>query len=463
MQLYADLYDLVWRASAPVTRSPTVGFYDTLLRAERLPEEQLRQLQWRKLQALVAHAFHHVPFYRRRFEQLGARPEDIRTPGDYAKLPPLTRAELQEQRDELVASNIAPAYLLNDATGGSTGKPIHFRYDRRYQHWLGAIMRVQDGWAGLRRGDAHAFLWGAKIDLTRQQASFRARLTNYAKRTLFLDSFQMDDAMLRRYVAQLAAFRPRLLTGYVLSLQILARFIEREGLPVPAIGAVQTGAEPLREPQRRLIADLLRAPVFERYGGRDIGAIAHECEAHQGMHIFALNYYVECIRGDTPCSPGELGELLVTQLDNYGAPFLRYRSEDLGVLAPGACACSRSYPRLERVEGRILDVIVGMNGRALPGEFFPHFFKDFDIGEFQVIQKRRDLLEIKLVQGGRLAQSDTARISDTIRGYLGEATQVRIELVNTIERTASGKFRVTISEVPFEWTAPRREQHYDTQ
>jgi phenylacetate-CoA ligase len=453
MTFYANLYDLVWRASAPLTGSPTVGFYDQLLHAERLPAEQLQQLQWRKLQLLVAHAFHHVPFYRRRFEQLGARPEDIRTPSDYAKLPPLTRAELQEQRDALVATNVAPAQLLNDATGGSTGKPVHFRYDQRYQRWVGAIMRVQDGWAGLRRGERHAFLWGAKIDLARQQASPRVRLTNYAKRNLFLDSFQMDDATLRRYVARLAAFRPQLLTGYVLSLQILARFIERAGLPVPAIGAIQTGAEPLHEPQRRLIETLLRAPVFERYGGRDIGAIAHECPAHQGMHIFALNYYVECVRGDIPCAPGELGELLITQLDNYGAPFLRYRSEDLGVLSSGACACGRSYPRLEKVEGRILDVIVGVNGRALPGEFFPHFFKDFDIGEFQVVQKRRELLEIKLVQGGRLAHSDVTRIGDTIRGYLGEATQVRIELVDTIERTASGKFRVTISEVPFDWTA----------
>jgi phenylacetate-CoA ligase len=457
MNLYADIYELIWRASTRLSNSPAVRLYQELQHAERSSTDELRSTQWNKLRLMVGHAYHNVPFYRQRFEQIGAHPEDIRTPTDYTKIPPLTRTDLQQHQEELIARNIDRRNLIKDATGGSTGKPVHFHIDKRYRQWVNAIVRIQDGWSGLRRGQPHAYLWGAKIDIKRQQSSLKARLANYAKRNLFLDSFHMDDNTLRLYVAHLAAFRPQLLTGYVLSLQILARFIEREGLQKPAIGAIQTGAEPLRPLQRRMIEGILRAPVFERYGGRDIGAIAHECEAHRGMHIFALNYYVECVRGDTPCAPGELGELLITQLDNYGAPFLRYRSEDLGVFAPGSCTCGRSYPLLEKVEGRILDVIVGANGRILPGEFFPHFFKDFDIGEFQVVQRRRDLLDIKIVRGQELSADDLSRISATIRSYLGEGMRVQIEAVDSIQRTASGKFRVTISEVPFDWTSTTQE------
>lgn len=448
---YAKLYDTVWRAQNRLSDSPSVALAGRLRASAYLPTEELAELQWRRLKALLRHAYYHVPFYRQRFTHLDIHPDEVRTPADYRSLPPLTRADLQQHQAQLVATNVRPSALIKDSTGGSTGKPVHFHVDSVYRRWIGLMMREQDSWAGLRRGEPHALLWGSKIDLAKQNANLKARLTRQLKRQLFLDCFELDEVSLAQYTAALAKFRPRLLTGYVLALQLLARYIIRAGAEPPQIGAIQTGAEPLRSAQRQIIERGLAAPVFERYGGRDIGAIAHECEAHRGMHIFAYNYYVEVLRDGQPAVPGEPGELVITQLDNYGAPFLRYRSEDIGVLADGPCPCGRTYPRLERVDGRILDLIVGANGRILPGEFFPHFFKDFDIGEFQVVQRSRELLQIKLAGGRTFSADDQRRIEATIKSYLGETTQVEISMVDSIPRTASGKFRVTISEVPSEW------------
>jgi len=446
MELYASTYEAAWRARARLLGIPVTAHLRLLEQSQRLPREQILELQWAKLRRLLVHAYENVPFYRRRFETMRAHPHEIRNRDDFARIPPLTRQELEHNAHDLVARNLPARRLVANATGGSTGRPVHFHVDREYLYWAQAMVWLQDSWTGWSPGRRHAFLWGSRLDLEQQQAG-KVRLYNRLARNLFLDAFAVDPGALDRYLRRLRRFRPALLTGYVLPLQILARRAQQGAFGTLSIGAVQTGAEPLRPAQRAIIEEGLGAPVFERYGGRDIGSLAHECEAHQGMHLFPLNYAVESLRDDRPAVNGESGELILTHLDNYGAPFIRYRSDDLGVLSDRVCPCGRTWPMLERVEGRLADCIVGPSGAVMSGLFFPHLFKDFDIGQYQVIQETVGSLRILLAAGHGFGPEQQARIEEVIRQHLGNEMQIAFEFMESIPRAESGKFRVVISHV----------------
>jgi phenylacetate-CoA ligase len=129
-------------------------------------------------------------------------------------------------------------------------------------------------------------------------------------------------------------------------------------------------------------------------------------------------------------------------------PFIRYRIGDLGIAATKLCRCGRGLPLLERVEGRLLDAVRTPDGRIVPGEFFPHLFKEFDsVKQFQVVQKTLHDLHVKLVLRDAIQAADVPRIEEEIRNVLGTSISVRVELVSDIPVAASGKFRVTVSEL----------------
>jgi phenylacetate-CoA ligase len=162
------------------------------------------------------------------------------------------------------------------------------------------------------------------------------------------------------------------------------------------------------------------------------------------------NILIEILRSDgSPAEPGEIGDIVVTDLHNYGMPFIRYKIGDMGMWAKQPCSCGRAHPLLEDIVGRSLDMLYGVDGRRVPGEFFPHMLKDFSaIRQFQVIQKKRNQLLIKIIL--RDGQSDFGQpdIEREIKQVMGERMKCTFEIVDEIPLTRTGKFRVTLSEIP---------------
>ena len=142
---------------------------------------------------------------------------------------------------------------------------------------------------------------------------------------------------------------------------------------------------------------------------------------------------------------GAPGRVLLTDLHNYGMPMIRYENGDVAVTATRRCDCGRGLPLLERVEGRLLDIIRTPAGRILPGEFFPHLFKDLSwVREFQVIQREPAHLRVLLVLRPEGGPADLEPLRRKLAAVLGGALEIQIDTVAAIPRTASGKLRVTI-------------------
>ena len=176
--------------------------------------------------------------------------------------------------------------------------------------------------------------------------------------------------------------------------------------------------------------------------------IASECERHRGMHISAENLYVEVIKDGREAKPGEVGEVVITDLHNYGMPFIRYKNEDLGRMSVNKCSCGRGLPLLEKIEGRVVDMIKTPNGKILTGLFFPHLMKDFrEIEKFQVIQSSLDSLTVKIQSDKDHGAVPINTIRSIIRQCTGKSMRINIEIVDEIPLSPSGKFRVVISHI----------------
>src|SRR5207237_1415571 len=152
--------------------------------------------------------------------------------------------------------------------------------------------------------------------------------------------------------------------------------------------------------------------VFETYGSREFMLMAAECDRHEGLHLTQEHLLVEVLNDDgTPTPPGQEGNLAVTDLYNYGMPFIRYLNGDRATAGWDTCSCGRGLPLMKPVLGRVLDVLCTPDGRRVSGEFFPHLMKDFAaVRRFQVVQDEPDHVEMRLVAAPAWSDSDRAKV-----------------------------------------------------
>jgi phenylacetate-CoA ligase len=208
---------------------------------------------------------------------------------------------------------------------------------------------------------------------------------------------------------------------------------------------------------RALIEQSFGAPVFDRYGCREVGNIASECPAHAGLHICPHTQYVEVLRSDgSPAKPGEVGRLIITQLINRAMPFIRFEIGDLGVMADGDCPCGRHWPRLERVTGRNTSVLRTPDG-AIDGIAVTALFHYKDqartkacrsLAKYQVYQPRLDEVILRVVVTDQLLwKEERPIIVGKLTRLLGAKVRLELQEAADIPPTPSGKFVYIWSDV----------------
>jgi phenylacetate-CoA ligase len=265
-----------------------------------------------------------------------------------------------------------------------------------------------------------------------------------------LSSYDMTEENMLEYRNKINKHRPQLITGYGSALYLFSSFLKEKKLDIYTPKGIISSAETLYEHQRERIESVFGCKVFNRYGCREVGNIAQECSEQSGLHMNSEHILVEVLDEDgLPCEPGKTGEIVVTDLDNYAFPFIRYRIEDIGTLSSIACPCGRGLPMLEKVEGRIWDIIVGTNGNRLVGTFW--LIEGIKgVKRFQIIQERFGELLVKLVVNSSFTQREKQILVDRVHRKCGQDMKIEIQIVDKIPLTKSGKHRFIISKVsPF--------------
>lgn len=408
-------------------------------RSQWLPREQVLALQWSELSRLLDHVFTHVPYYQRKYKAAGIERANIRSLADFARLPVLTRQEIQQHREELRAANVAR--LLPHSTGGSTGSPTRFYITRDSYDWRTAATHRAYSWSGCELGELTLYLWGASIGTPPRWKRMKVQTFNALQRINIVSSFSQSPALWQRVYEWSCQRRPALIVGYVSSLEGYAEYLAAQGLTPPPPRAVISAAEPLAAATRQRIESSLRAPVYNTYGSREFMSVAAECTAHAGLHVHAENLVVETAR---PAAEGA-SDILITDLHNFGMPFVRYTIGDMGVLDDSPCQCGRGLPRIRSIEGRTLEVLRTPDGRVVPGEVFPHLMKEFpEIREFRARQSALDHIVISAVLDQPLSADHRELMDSELRKVFGPGLRIDLERVDTIPPLASGKRRVTI-------------------
>jgi phenylacetate-CoA ligase len=285
------------------------------------------------------------------------------------------------------------------------------------------------------------YLWGAPVGNVSRRQMLKTRAYEAMQRQLVINTFSQSDALWADVLARALRFRPVLIVGYVSSLEAFADYLRRMQRTIPGVACAIAAAEPLHADARQRIEQGLGAPLFNTYGSREFMSIAAECDYRNGLHIHSENLVVETRDPDDHAA----SELLVTDLHNYGMPFVRYASGDLGRITHDLCACGRGLPRLDRIEGRAVDALRTSDGRTVPGEFFPHLLKEIpELAEYRVEQKSLDHLVISAVLTHALSERSEALLRREIGAIFGPGTAWEVQRVDRIPRLNSGKRRVTV-------------------
>ena len=450
---YLSVFDQThWMITKDVER-----YYDLLNRTQWLSPGDLRELQDEKLKRLVRHAYREVPYYREKMRALKLTPEDIRGQADLHKLPYLTKDDVREHLHfDILSRNHDKDSVLKIVTSGSTGEPFVCYADRAQLEFRWAATLRSQEWTGYRFGDPCVRLWHQTIGMNKAQ-EVREKLDAILTRRTFIPVFEINDAAIERMFRTIDEAKPVLLDGYAEALDLIAHYLKRrpQGLKSKP-KAIMTSAQTLPEPSRRLIEEAFGCKVFDKYGSREFSGIAYECEAHSGHHVVGEGYLVELLKGGEPAKPGEAGEVVITDLNNYCLPFIRYRIGDLAVAMDNSspCSCGRSLPLIGAIEGRLQSIILGADGRYLPGSFFPHVLKDYDhaVRLFQVEQDRPGHMVFRVVKGGRYSDDTLQEILALFRKYLGDI-EIEVVFVDTVELVRTGKRMATVSRVKVDFQA----------
>ena len=408
--------------------------------------DRLRETQFARLKQFLQTARDRVPYYREAFAQRGFAPDRMQGLADIAKLPLLTKALIRANADRLKADGASALKRYN--TGGSSGEPLVFYIGRdRRSHDVAAKWRATRWW-DVDIGDPEIVVWGSPIELGAQDRirQWRDRLL----RSELLPAFDMSATRLDEFVAHIRARRPRMLFGYPSSLALIALHAEKQGVAMNGLGirVAFVTSERLYDDQRATIQRVFGCPVANGYGGRDAGFIAHECPSG-GMHISAEDIVVETVGpSGAPVAAGEAGEIVVTHLATGDFPFIRYRTGDIGVLDQRTCVCGRGLPLLKEVQGRATDFVVASDGTIMHGLALIYVVRDLPgIDTFRIVQETIERTRVLVVPGPGFEPAIRGRIEAGLKQRLGGSVDVSVELVDSLPREASGKFRYVQSQV----------------
>lgn len=454
MDVYGNLFRSVlwptWEGS--VKKRPTFPLLKFLEQTQWRSLDELAALQTGALRRLLRHAAQNVPLYRQRFQEAGVTADSIRDVDDLLKLPPLTRDDARRFVRE--RESMAPPFVeIKKNTGGTTAEPLLFGYDRGSEAWRQATKLRGYGWAGYHPGDVSVHFWGAPMSRV-PNAVVRAKIEvdRMIRREHYYACAVMNPENMMEVVRAIRRLRPRAFICYTQAGAELARFINKEGLRDWSNISVICGAEKLYPHDRVELEKAFGKCVFETYGCREFMLIGTECEHHDGLHMSMENLVVEVLVEENGkvrhAREGEEGELAVTDLHNYGMPFIRYITGDRVRLGTTArCACGRALPKIAGVDGRTAELLHDKDGNAVTGLVFNVLFTPLAaaVKRFQVVQHKDRSVTMKVIRG----EDTTAQPLEEVRRMLADflkGVPVTIEEVAELPTTASGKRRIVVVE-----------------
>lgn len=414
--------------------------FDTEKRLDSVAREDVDTLVKAKLETLLRAAVQDVPYYR----ELALQGRIDAANPKLEQFPVLEKKDIRGREEMFVSDRYRRSKLSACRTSGSTGEPFRFyrepkEFDATYVDLWRGLARL-----GIRRGDRRVLVKG--VDEV-PNLSWRVRLRRWmygvANQCIVVDAHFLarSEDNVRAALHRILRYRPHYLHGYVSSIDLLAEHAERWGMDMTGLKlkAVVTESEKLYDFQRERIGRVFGCPVAENYGSVEFGMIAQP-DAKGNLCINEDHCLVEA---------GPEGEAILTNLDAYAFPFIRFKNGDAITLRQEKRS-ALPYHEIERVDGRIADTIHLPGGGYLQGFIVMYpISKHMDyIGAYQIRQCALDALDIYLVEKRKLPDSVMHQIKQEMQEIVGPKVRLELRMVEGIPLTARGKRRFVVSELP---------------
>lgn len=415
---------------------------------------QLTASQWRSrralerrqldiLRRLVRHASTRVPFYQHLYADAGISADDITSLDDLQRLPIVRREDIQSVPEgDLIERSADPSTLIRTHTSGSTGVPLTIlsRLGDR-SAFNPSFLRVFMAW-GLRPWHRMTYFQARREALS--QKSWYQGIGVFRRQMLF--SGDEPEA----WIDGLRRWRPHLIHGYSLTLKLLAEELSRSGASDIHVPLVVSTSGMLDRVGRDLLTSTLGCRVVDIYASEEAGSvIAWECPRCFGYHISLDTVIAEFVKDGRPAAPGEDATVLVTNLNNFTMPLIRYDQGDLARRSDRQPVCGRGMPLMDSILGRDGDYLILPSGKKLtPHPFFLVLDHALGVGQWQIVQEGPDRVAIRMTMPGGRNEDECEAVRSRILDLIGEEMSVVVEVVDRLRRDPTQKLRSVVCNLP---------------
>lgn len=411
------------------------------------PEEKMQKFQFSQLSVLLSHAYKTVPFYKKKFDEIGFVPQEIVDEYTFSNLPIISREEVQSNSAELISNNVPHSHGRTNKvrTSGSTGRPLeilstelavlmwrafnlreHYWFNRDLKKNQAAIRYAPFGTADNINNSVYSKGWGPSID------------TAFECGNAILLNSNVD---IRQQAEWLIKHNPEYLMSHPSNIMALAEYFSRTNLRIPNLIEIRSHGEPVTERLRDVVLNVWQVPIVDIYSTVELGYLALQCPEHNHYHVQSEGVILEVLDDDDkPCKPGEIGRVIATPLHNFASPLIRYEVGDYAQVGD-ECSCGRKLPVIKQVLGRVRNMVqLPGGGQAWPEFGFADFADIKQIKQVQLIQHSYDLIEAKIVADGQITSEHESRLVNLWRRNFRHAFNIKFSYVDEILRGPRGKF-----------------------
>lgn len=429
------------------------NYYLDLRKSQWLSRSDMINFQTIKLQKIIDHAYYKCPYYRNLFDQNNIKPKDILSYKDFNKIPLLDKAIIKKNLySGMLAINYKPSEISRITTSGSTGEPFEFYVDKYQLEMRWASTLRSQNWTGYEFGDKCLRLWHQTIGMSLIQV-IKEKIDAFLCRRKFIPVFELSNSNIVNTIKSIFKYKPKLIDGYAEAFNLISQFIinKKSNSHIGIISSAQT----LTKETRLKIEKAFNSRIFDKYGSREFSGIAYQ-DGFDEYLVMSESYIVEILKNGKPARIGEIGEVVITDLNNKVMPFIRYRVGDLA-LNLGFESKSKSKKGLQiigSIQGRTQSIILSPSGRYIPGTFFSHFFKDFQhlVAQYQIIQNNLSSIDLHVLKGSRYQKKEFDEMLKNLIQFIDKKIKIRVFfLKKPIQLSRTGKRQTVINNMKIDF------------
>lgn len=388
-------------------------------------------------------AVENVPYYRELFQRENIPSHAIKSIEDLKRIPILEKDEIRKAPRNFVNETFNANSLLIIHTTGTTGTPlkIYSNAETRQRNYAFYNRFLNQAGIAFKRKRA---TFGGRIIVPAKQKSPPFWRYSYFQKNLLFSSYHLTDENIPFYIQQLTKFKPDYIDTYPSSLFCIAQYAKSHNIDLRGITkGITTSAETLFPEQRHTIESVFGVPIFDQYGAAEMCVFVGQCKEGK-YHIHTDYGVIEFLREDgSGAKPGEESEIVCTSFINPVMPLIRYRIGDRGIFSDRACKCGSVFPVMEKILGRIDDVIITPDGKRI-GRLSP-VMKGFPVKEIQFVQKVQSEVDVFIVKAPGYDDNAEIELINQLRNRLGEVILINIKYVDRINRGKGAKLKSIVS------------------